>query len=78
MDNELEELVQDILELYSKYNNWQAVGDHYDVPKIVVWRIANDSYEPKKNEIRSRLGLSEIIEVHQKRDKKGRFIRKLK
>ncbi len=75
--NELFELAQGLLALHENLGNWQAVADKFvGVPKIVVWRIANDGYEPQKNEIRRALGLSEFIVVKQKRDAKGRFIRK--
>ena len=79
---ETEELAQRLLVRYSKLRNWQAVADEFrvgefEVPKIVVWRIANDGYEPQKNEIRRALGLSEIIIIRQKRDTKGRYMRKL-
>lgn len=52
---------------------WQAVGDVYNVHRIVVWRIVNDDYEPRKNFLRRKLGLSQIIEKELVRDAKGRF-----
>ena len=73
MTDELVTLANKIGDLYSELGTWERVGEHYGVPKIVVWRIVNDNYEPKKNEIRRLLGLSEIIEYKIRRNSKGRF-----
>ena len=75
-ETETKKLVEHLLDLYSEKRNWQAVADDFGVPKIVVWRIANDGYVPQKNSIRRALGLPEIIRVYQKRDSHGRFMRK--
>lgn len=72
----LQELVEIIKNLKEELRTWGAVGDHFGVHRIVVWRIANDGYEPKRNSIRRLLGLPEIIQVEQYRNSKGRFIRK--
>lgn len=72
----LQELVRTIENLKSELKTWEAVGNHFGVHKIVVWRIVNDGYEPKDNDVRITLGLPEVIQVKQYRDAKGRFIRK--
>ena len=72
-ETEIKEFAQHLLGLHSKLESWQAVADKFGVPKIIVWRIANDGYEPKKNSVRRALGLSEITIVKQKRNAKGRY-----
>lgn len=73
MTDELVTLANRLSDLYDELGTWERVGEHFGVPKIVVWRIVNDSYEPKKNKIRRLLGLSEIIEYKVRRNSKGRF-----
>ena len=72
---EIDDLAQRLLDLHSKLKTWQKVGDIFGVPKIIVWRIAKDDYEPKKNEVRRALGLSEIIEIKQRRNAKGQYVK---
>ena len=72
----LSELADEILELKSKLITWRAVAQHYSVSPAVVWRIANDGYEPKGNEVRRKLGLEEIVYFRATRDKRGRFQRR--
>ena len=74
--SEIEFLANYLLKSHSKLGNWQAVADEFGVPKIIVWRIAKDEYEPMKNSVRLALGLSEITIVRQKRDPQGRYMRK--
>lgn len=73
MENELEILATEILKKHDELGTWERVGDHYGLPKITLWRIAIDGYEPKKNKTRRLLGLSEIVEHRVRRDGKGRF-----
>jgi len=42
---------------------WAGMGREYDVNPAVLWRIANESYNPKKAELRSKLCLPEIIQI---------------
>ena len=76
MDNELLRLAEKLLLLYKELGTWERVGKHYDLPKITLWRIVFDDYEPKNNETRRILGLSEIVQQKIKRDAGGRFARK--
>ncbi len=73
MDNELTRVAQEINDLYEELGTWELVGEHYGTPKITPWRIANDDYEPKTNDVRRLFGLKEIIEIRRNRDEKGRF-----
>lgn len=71
--SEIESLAKYLRKSYSEKSNWQAVADEFGVPKIIVWRIAKDEYEPKKNSVRRALGLSEITIVKQRRNAKGQY-----
>ena len=71
------DLILEIQDLKEKLGTWQAVGDRYGVSKIVAWRIVNDGYEPKGNDVRRRLGLEEILHIRAVRDKAGRFQRRV-
>ncbi len=73
MSKTLVTLVKEIQDLYEGLGTWDAVGKHYDVHRSVVWRIANDGYEPKDNQIRFMLGLPQIIQQEAFRDALGRF-----
>jgi len=73
MENELVILADKLIALHSELGTWERVGIHYDIPKITLWRIVFDSYEPKNNEDRLKLGLSEIIISKRRRNAKGRF-----
>ena len=73
MDEELARLAARISDLYEELGTWEGVGKHFGLPKIILWRIANDGYEPKKNKTRRRLGLSVIVEQRQSRDTSGRY-----
>ena len=73
MDNELLRLAEKLLALHQELGTWEKVGKHYGLPKITLWRIVFDGYEPKNNETRRTLGLSEIVQQKIKRDAKGRF-----
>lgn len=74
MDEELLRLAEKLLALHKKLGTWEKVGKHYGLPKIIPWRIVFDGYEPKNNETRRILGLSEIVQQKIRRDAKGRFI----
>ena len=73
MKDELEILANKLLELHTELGTWERVGKHYGLPKITLWRIVFDNYEPKGKEPRLILGLSEIVEHRIHRDAKGRF-----
>ena len=73
MDEELVILAEKLIDLHAELGTWEGVGKHYGLPKITLWRIVYDGYEPKNNETRRKLGLTEIIEIKRRRDGKGRF-----
>jgi len=78
MNNELEILAKKLLDLHAELGTWERVGKHYGMPKITLWRIVYDGYEPRGKEPRRKLGLSEIVEHRIHRDAKGRFAKDTK
>lgn len=72
-DKSIEDLIDEVWEFKEKFGTWQAVGDQYGVSRTVVWRIANDGYEPRNRDARFKLGLDEILLVRASRDPQGRF-----
>ena len=74
MENSIAELANKMMSLYESLGTWQRVGDHYGVSRTVAWRIAIEGYEPKKPEIRRKLGLPVIEMIPQVRNNKtGQF-----
>ena len=62
-----------LLEDYRIEGSWLAVGRKYDVSSAMAWRVANEGYEPKDDEIRAKLGFPQIIKQMVYRDEHGRF-----
>lgn len=62
-----------IFRLYRELGTWERVGWSYGLPKIVLWRIVHDGYEPQNSGTRHTLGLPviETQEVH--RNNLGRY-----
>jgi len=56
--------------------SWASMAREYDVNPAVLWRIANEDYNPKKPETREKLDLPEITMQETWRDHLGRFVRK--
>ena len=73
----LTEVVRELREVYEQLGSWQAVADKYGVTKPLAWRTALRGYEPKDNDIRSRLGLPVIVEKPQLRGGDGRYVSKV-
>jgi len=55
-------LVPEVKELYEELGTWQAVADHYGVPKEIIWAIGVHEEGPISfmNDIRIKLGLSTL------------------
>ena len=70
-----QQLKSDIHRELQAGKTYQMLADEYGVNKAIVWRIANDSYEPKDPEIRKRLGLPLIV-IQYKDPVTGMFIKK--
>ena len=68
MENQtsLENLKKSLVDRNEDGESWAAMGRDYGVNPAVIWRIANEDYNPKKAELRAKLGLPELIimEVH--------------
>ena len=53
--------------------SWAEMGREYDVNPAVIWRIANEGYNPKNTETRRRLCLPELVVREVYRNGEGRF-----
>jgi hypothetical protein len=56
-----------------KSATWDELAAKYDVNKGVLWMIVNKDYEPKRDDIRKKLGLPERIVINIARNHLGRF-----
>jgi hypothetical protein len=57
----LENLRKSLIERFDDGESWAAMARGYEVNPAVLWRIVKESYNPKKKELRSKLGLPELI-----------------
>jgi len=53
--------------------SWTALAKEYGLYPAILWRIVNESYEPRRADIRKKLGLPQVIRVPIQRGKNGRF-----
>ena len=53
---------------------WAAMAREYGVSTAVLWRLANEGYNPKGAEIRHKLSLPELVIREQWRTSLGRFV----
>ena len=73
----LEELKLSLLKRKGSGETWAGMAREYDVNPAVLWRIAHEEYNPKKEETRSKLHLLEILTQEARRNEKtGRFVAK--
>ena len=52
---------------------WTALAKEYGLYPAILWRIVNEEYEPKRSDIRRKLGLPQVIQIPIQRGKNGRF-----
>lgn len=65
--------IKSLLIEQKKSATWDELAAKYDVNKGILWMIVNQDYEPKRDDIRKKLGLPEYVVVPVIRDEKGRF-----
>ena len=75
---EMKTVSLDVLKITLRTRNangesWAKMGREYDVNPAVIWRIANEGYNPKNIEVRERLCLPELVTREVYRDGAGRF-----
>lgn len=66
----LEILKRSLIKRNEDGESWAGMGREYEVNPAVLWRIANENYNPKKAELRAKLGLHELVtmEIHRNSD----------
>lgn len=52
---------------------WTDIAKEHKVSPAMVWRVANQGYEPKDDVIREKLGFPQVIKQTVYRDEHGRF-----
>ena len=72
----LENLKESLLKRKEAGETWAGMGREYDVNPAVLWRIANENYNPRKDEIRAKLCLPELVLREVYRNNTGRFQRR--
>ena len=66
----LEILKENLQKRNADGESWAGMGREYDVNPAVLWRIAKENYNPKKKELRDKLGLRDLVmmEIHHNDD----------
>ena len=66
----LDDLRKSLIKRNDEGKSWAAMGREYDVNPAVLWRIAKEDYNPKKTELRAKLGLRDLVimEIHHGED----------
>ena len=67
------ELKSSLLKRKEEGETWAAMGREYDVNPAVLWRIAKESYNPMRCDLRAKLCLPEVVLREVYRGKGGRF-----
>ena len=70
----IQKLQETLRTKHQKGDAWAQMGREYDLNPATLWRIVNQDYEPRRDDIRRKLNLHEIITQEVGRDAKGRFI----
>jgi hypothetical protein len=68
-------LKQEISASREEEKTWRDIASSYSVNVAIIWRIVNEGYEPKNNEIRKRLGLPLVVTQY-KDPVTGRYVNK--
>ncbi len=73
----LDEIKAEITKMRADEKSYQFIGDKYGVNKGIIHRIFKSDYEPKRLDIRRKLGLEDLTVdfVRQVRSAKGTFTR---
>ena len=67
-------LKESLLKRNANDESWADISRGYGVGVAVVWRIANEGYNPKDKGVRSKLCLPELVTREVYRDGAGRFV----
>ena len=66
---------QEVLNRYEMLHSWKAVALELGVNKAVAYRYANEpTWEPKRPDLRKKLGLPRLDLIRQRRGPNGTFI----
>lgn len=73
----LEEVKDEIRKMQRAEKSYREIGERYGVNKGVIWMVLNRNYEPKRRDIRRKLGLEDITVdfIKQVRGPNGKFVK---
>ena len=69
----LEALKNQLIKRKEEGETWAGMAREYGVNPAVVWRIANEGYNPKRADIRKKLSLPELTMKEDWRNEKGQY-----
>ena len=69
----LDALKKQLIKRNKNGETWAAMAREYGVSTAVLWRLANEGYNPKGSETRRKLSLPGLVIREQWRDSLGRF-----
>jgi len=69
----LETLKNQLIKRKKDGETWAGMAREYDVNPAVVWRIANENYNPKRADTRKKLSLPELSMQENWRGADGRY-----
>jgi len=72
----LETLKNQLIKRKEDGETWAGMARKYDVNPAVIWRIANDGYNPKRSDTRQKLSLPELKMTEDWRGSDGRYCKK--
>ena len=69
----LDTLKRQLIKRNENGETWAAMAREYGVSTAVLWRLANEGYNPKNKKTRAKLSLPELVKQTVYRDEHGRF-----
>ena len=72
----LDNLREQLIKRNENGETWAAMAREYGVSTAVLWRLANEGYNPKRADTRNKLSLPELSVQENWRNEKGRYTKK--
>ena len=69
----IQEVKAELTRRVREVEGYTALAKHLGLNKGIIWYIVNTDYEPKRQDIRRKLGLPERIVMERYRGERGRF-----
>ena len=72
----LDKLKRQLIKRNENGETWATMAREYGVSTAVLWRLANEGYNPKGADTRQKLSLPELSVQENWRNEKGRYTKK--